>query len=494
MADIARAAQGADGDIDLGSAGRALWRRKLWILLPTIIAAVLATLVVNVLTPRYRSEARVLFEGRENVFLRPEADRTQPDPVTGDQEAIANQVQLVLSRQVALDVINKLKLGSLPEFDPVLGGISPLKYLTMFFGISRDPFQMTPEERVLESYYDRLSAFAVDKSRVIVIEFQSNDPELAAQIANAIAEAYIARRQGAKEEQNRAAGQWLSGEIERLRPKVAEAEAKVESFRTRTNLFVGTNNTSLSNQQLAEYSSQLAVARGQKADAETRARAIRELLRKGESFEASDVANSELIRRLTEQRVTLRAQLAEQSATLLDGHPRIKELRAQLADLDKQMRLEVDRLGRAFEADARMAGARVDALTANLDSVKKQAANSNEQDVQLRALERESKAQRDLLESYLAKYREATARESISATPPADARIISRAIVSNTPYFPKKVPIILIATLATFALASGLVITGEVLRANRAIGAPVPVASAPPAAVVEEAAVEEEEG
>ena len=55
----------------------------------------------------------------------------------------------------------------------------------------------------------------------------------------------------------------------------------------------------------------------------------------------------------------------------------------------------------------------------------------------MRALEREAKAQRDLFESYLAKYREASARDSIAAAP-ADARIISRAVVSNVPYFPKK--------------------------------------------------------
>ena len=58
--------------------------------------------------------------------------------------------------------------------------------------------------------------------------------------------------------------------------------------------------------------------------------------------------------------------------------------------------------------------------------MKKQASSTNGQDVQLRALEREAKAQRDLLESYLAKYREANTRENIEAAP-ADGRIISRA-------------------------------------------------------------------
>ena len=113
------------------------------------------------------------------------------------------------------------------------------------------------------------------------------------------------------------------------------------------------------------------------------------------------------MRRLTEQRVALRAQLAEQSSTLMDQHPRIKELRAQIGELDRQIRAEGERLARQLENDAKLAGDRVETLTASLDQVKKLASRTNEQDVQLRALEREGKAQRDLLESYLAKYREA---------------------------------------------------------------------------------------
>ena len=194
-------------------------------------------------------------------------------------------------------------------------------------------------------------------------------------------------------------------------------------------------------------------------------RSIRELLRKGGAIEASDVLNSDLIRRLSEQRAILRAQLAEQSSTLLDGHPRIKELKAQIAEVDQQIRSEAEKLARTFENDARQAGARVETLSAGLDGLKQAAGSNNDLDVQLRALEREAKAQRDLLESYLAKYREATARDTIANAPTADARIISRAIPSKTPYFPKKLPTIFVAALATLLLSCGIIATGEILRA-----------------------------
>jgi uncharacterized protein involved in exopolysaccharide biosynthesis/Mrp family chromosome partitioning ATPase len=457
------AAAAEAGDLDLRLLGAALARGKYWIIVPTILAAVLSMTAVNFVTPRYRSEARILIDGRENVFLRPNGERNE-ERTALDAEAVTSQVQLVLSRDLAREIIRKNKLAERPEFDPVLRGVSPLKSLLALIGIVRDPFSMTPEERVLDAYFERLTAYAVDKSRVIVVEFQSRDPDLAARVANSIADGYLVLQQDARQTQAKSASQWLSGEIDSLRGKVADAESRAEDFRSKSSLFVGTNNTTLSNQQMGELNTQLNNARALKSDAETKARLIREMLQSGRPIEASEVLNSELMRRLSEQRVTLRAQLAEQSSTLLDNHPRIKELKAQLADLDHQIRDEAGKISRSLDNDARIAGGRVDSLMASLDQLKKQASSSNGQDVKLRALEREAKAQRDLLESYLAKYREANTRENIDISP-ADGRIISRAIVSNTPAYPKKLPVVLLATLATFLLSSGVIVTGALLRA-----------------------------
>jgi polysaccharide biosynthesis transport protein len=475
----APAAATDSGDLDMRALGQALVNKRGWVIVPTVLALVCSVVAVNLITPRYKSEARILIDGRENVFLRANADRAD-ERTALDAEAVTSQVQLVLSRELAREVIARNKLADRPEFDPVLSGVSPLKSLLAMAGIGRDPFAMTPEERVLDAYYERLTAYAVDKSRVIVIEFQSRDPELAAQVANSIAEGYLVLQQAARQQQAKSAGQWLLGEIDSLRKKVSDAETRVEDFRSKSSLFVGTNNTTLSNQQMGELNTQLNNARALKSDAENKARLIREMLQGGRPIEASEVLNSELIRRLSEQRATLRAQLAEQSSTLLDGHPRIKELKAQLADLDHQLRDEASKVSRSLENDARIAGGRVDSLTASLEQLKKQATSTNSQDVQLRALEREAKAQRDLLESYLAKYREAAARENID-TGPSDGRIISRATVSNIPAYPKKLPIVLIATLATLLLMSGLILTGELLRmtAPRAFASEPVVAEVP---------------
>jgi uncharacterized protein involved in exopolysaccharide biosynthesis len=450
------------GEPDMRGLGRVLWAKKAKILGITLLSAATAYAVVNSMTPRYRSESRLLLETRENVFLRAEADKNGGDRNTIDPEAVTSQIQIVLSRDLAREVIKQIKLAEQPEFDPSVAGTSLFKSILGLFGVGRDPSTLTPEERTLESYYDRLNVYAIEKSRVIAIDFDSANPDLAARVANTIAETYLKMQQSSKQDQTRAAGDWLAGEISNLRTKVADAEAKVEAYRAKSNLFVGSNNTSLPSQQLTEINSQISAARGQKADLEARARQLRDVIRTGKSIESSDIANSDSMRRLIEQRNAVRSQLAEQSTTLLEQHPRIKELRAQVAEVEREMRTEGERLARQLDNDAKVAGDRLETLTASLDTVKKLASQTNEQDVQLRALDREAKTERDLLESYLAKYREATARDNINAAPP-EARIISRASPAIKPDYPKKMPTILIAAFAAFALSAGFTVTGALL-------------------------------
>ena len=467
---------GVDGEPDMRGLGRHLWQKKAKILGCTLLAGGLAFLVVNAITPRFQSESRLLLEARGNVFLRAVAD-TNSDRTTIDAEAVTSQVQLLLSRDLAREVIKKEMLADNQEFDPTTGGMAAFRSILGLIGIGRDPSAMSREERTLEAYYDRLNVYAVEKSRVIAVDFSSVNPDLAARVANTIAETYLNMQQLAKQDQTRAAGNWLAGEIDKLRVKVADAEAKVEDYRSRANLFAGSNNTSLSSQQLTEINSQIAAARGQKADLEARARQLRELVNSGKPIESADIVNSDTMRRLIEQRIAVRGQFAEQSTTLLDQHPRIKELKAQAAETDRQVLVEGERLLRQLDNDAKVAGDRLVTLTASLDQVKRLASQTSEQDVGLRALEREAKTPRDLLESYLAKYREASVRDSINAAPP-EARIISRATPAAKPAYPKKLAIVLVAAFAAFALSAGFTVTGALLAPTMSAYATYPRAYA----------------
>ncbi|CAN1518098.1 eps_transp_fam, exopolysaccharide transport protein family [Rhabdaerophilaceae bacterium] len=444
----------SDAHEDVSSLGGAIWRRKFWVIIPTLLAFFGSLLAVSLLPVRYSGEARVLLENRETVYSRPERE-TRTDPAI-DPEAVASQVQIVMSKDLALKVIRDLDLANKAEFDPIAKGLGVTARLGMLTGLMPDPRDVPLEERVVQSYYKRLLVFPQGKSRVIAIEFQSEDPQLAALVANRIAEEYLSREERAKRDTSKVSSDWLDKAIEPLMKKVVESEAKVEAFRAARGLFIGSNNMTITNQQLAELNSQLGTARAQQADLASRAKIIREALRLGRVFETSEVNNNELVRRLLEQRAALKAQIAFDERTLLPGHPRMQELNSQLRDLETQVRAAAERAARALENDARAAGARLESVQAEMAKQKKSAALSNEDEVQLKALEREATALREQLNSYRNKFLDAAARSGDSIAP-ADGRVISRAFPQNEPTFPKKVPIVLLATLGTLVISLALI-------------------------------------
>lgn len=452
---------GATNDVDLSAIGRVLLKRRWWVIVPTLAAFIGALLFVNIVKPRYSADARVLLENQESFLTR--ADKGERiDPAAPDAEAVQSQIQLLTSRDLARRVIKKLDLQGNPEFDPLAGGMSALSRVLVLLGIARDPTRMSPEDRILEGFSQRLAVLSPTKTRVLSVEFTSRDPDLAARAANAVAETYIEMQQEAKRANARAAAQSLATFVADLKTRVAQAEARVEAFRARAGLLIGSNNAVIPTQQLGELSNQFSAARAVQADAEAKAKLLREMLRQGRVGEIPDVANNETMRRIYEQRVALRAQLALESRTLLPLHPRIKELTAQLANLDAQWRAAADGTARTLENDARIAASRVENLQRALDDQKRIAGAAGAEEVHLRELERAAKLLKEQLETESTKYHEALARERQKATP-ADARIIQRALAPQIPSFPKKLPITIFATLGTLILSVGAIISGELL-------------------------------
>jgi succinoglycan biosynthesis transport protein ExoP len=438
-------------EADLPAVGRALWNKKALILGPTLLAAVIALFVTGSMTPQYRSQAQVLVESNDTIYTRPGPENAQgADKLAADELAVQSQVQLLMSRDLARAVVKKLNLAETDEFDPAGGAVGLIKRIMILIGLSRDPMRMNTEERVLDTFFEGLSVYAVPSSRVIVVEYSSVDPERAALIANTTAEKYLELQQEAKQTTTRRASDWLGTQIKDLSGRVVEAEAKVEEFRAKENLFAGSNNTTVSTQQLGELNTELSRARAQQSDAGAKAAAIKDSLKAGR-LESLDIQNSELLRALAQQRVGLASTMAREGRVYLPGHPRMKELAAQQDSLDAEIRAEALKLSRAYENEANVAASRVAAVQASIDAQKKVSGSASEQEVQLRALDREAKAQRDLLEQFLARYRDAVARERVEAIPP-DARIISRASPTNTPYSPKPLAITILAAVATFIL------------------------------------------
>lgn len=445
---------GNDVEIDLGhllASIRRDWRRMLFISL--VVAACVFALLLQV-KPLYRAETRVLIEAGESVYTRPHS--SIGENATLDEAGVASQVEVVTSSQVLTRVVQELDLTSEEEFE---AKDSTLDRSLIALGL-KSASGIPSEEWLLRELRDRLTVYRIEDSRVIVIQFSAGDPELAARVANAVADAYVDSQREAKRQSTLDATEWLGPEIEDLSEKVRQAEARVAEFRAESDLLIGRDNAVLATQQLAELSSELARVRAGRSAIEARGETVRAALERGVPIETlPDVLASTLIQRLRERQVELQTEIAELSTTLLDNHPRIKALRSQLSDLDRQIRSEAERVLAGLETEAETARQRENELLAALDRLKVQSARAEEQQVELRALERQAAAQRELLEAYLTRYREAAGRGERNYVP-VDARIFSRAIVPSDPYFPKVGPL----TLASFAAALLLTLVFTLLR------------------------------
>src|SRR5205085_1629098 len=241
----------------------------------------------------------------------------------------------------------------------------------------------------------------VPNSKVIVIKYASTDPEIAADVANTLAETYVMSTREAESEPTSRAREWLAHQIEALRQKVVETEAAAEEFRARAGLLKGTQAT-LGSQELQELNSQIVLAEAQRSDAEAKAKSIRDLLaRKGSVDASAEVLNSSLIQRLREEQATLARSRSELAVTYLPSHPKIAAVDSELANIDRQIRAEAMKIVDSLEDQAKVASSRAASLKASLDAAKARASDTNQDEVKLRALEREAAANRELLETFL---------------------------------------------------------------------------------------------
>lgn len=454
-----------DARIDVTAVLAAVGKRLPRIIIVTLLVLAAAFLVLTMLPRLYESSASILVEPRSNVYTR-SANEQAPASGSGDTSVVSSQIELIKSRDTLLGVIDQLDLRSKPEFNGSQSGFSPLGVVMQLIGRGSTPISV--DERVINTLYDRMTVIQQRDSRIISILVRSTDPQLAADIANAVAEAHVARRAQLSLSDTAEASDWLRQEIERLRTVVGDAEAAVAQYRVDNDLFIGTNNTSLLDQQLSTITTQITSAQERKNTAQSRAAVIRGLLERGQPIESvADARNSAVVQQLSQEKARLQGQLAQLSATLLSNHPNIRALNAQIAELDNRINQEGYRVAAALEAEAQVEADLEASLQADLSRFKQTASTATQDTVALDSLQREAKAQRDLLEAYLMRYNEASSRADAGSALP-DVRVVTEAAPSVTPAFPKTALILAGVGIVTFAVQFGAVVFGE-LMSGRAL-------------------------
>jgi polysaccharide biosynthesis transport protein len=395
-------------------------RRWSWILGATLAGLLASAVFIQVVPPRYAGVATARL-----------------DP--------AARTDSLASVELARAAIDRLGLAADPEF----GGDD------------------APGRGAADTFLSRLSVASSPRPREIEITFVSRDPELAARGANTVAELAVQSLNEARARSVRAVETWLGRKIEDGEVKVADADAKLQAQRAQSHLLSGADGQPAGGEPASDLNAKLSAARAAEAEAADKAALLRKLAREGRLADAPPSIADEFLRRLLDQRVTLKAEIAEASRTLLPLHPRMKDLASQLAALDGQIRDAADRATRTSEIKAREAGDEADALAVRL----KAAAAASGADASLHALEAEAQAAGNELASYQQMARENETRAAAEAEA-GDARIVARADPPRAPVFPRIGPTLLAGAATGFVLSSLAAAVAAIVASRRRANPP----------------------
>ncbi len=445
----AGAGDGLPIDSGLGEIIAAVARHKLALFGTILGSLLLAGLALYMVTPRYSAETMIMIEPKTSNIVSVEAVVAG---LSGDEESIQSETYVLSSRELAGRVIQRLNLHEDPEFNPEGMPSNDV----MASGLSAEL------SAVVNRFLKRLTVIPLDTSRVISVSFSSESAEKAAIIANVLADEYIVSRLEAKFESTRRANAWLGVRIDELRDELMNAERAVETARARFGLLQGDGMT-LASQELIELNTQLVLARSERAEAAARLGQIKGISSSRRSNNSLDeVLNSSLIQRLREQESEVERRVAELSSEYGELHPKMIQLRAEAKDIQSRIGVEIDKVVAGLRSRLAVAQAREESLQRSLEELKSRAAIGNQNEIELRALEREAEANRGLLATMLSRQKETLSQEDADYQQ-ADARIISAADMPIEPTYPRVGVVLGLVLIASSILGLIVVLVIELL-------------------------------
>jgi exopolysaccharide transport family protein len=433
-----------------------------------VVAALMAIWLVQT-TPIYTASTQVLIDPRKERVLKEEAVISE---LGLDASTIATEVSLVTSFSIAKRVVDRLKLAQHPMFGGAKPGFSFMGWLTgLLLGAeAEDEYPRSASKKAaspagegggdltpavlasVSAVQSGISVRRVAATYFIDISYSHRDPELAAKVANAVAESYLVEQLEARYQAARRAATWLSERVAALRGQLEVSERALAEHRAKYNLVTAQTGT-LSDQQAAEVNTQLVAARSQTVEKKAKYDQAQRILEGGAGIETvGAVMDSPVIAGLRTQDADLARQEADQLTRYGPEHPSIVKLKAERADLRRQINREVGRVVLTLKTDYEFALKKEQSLETSLQELTG-ADNRNDQAViRLRELERDAQSNRVLYESLLNRFKEAEQQTSLQS---AESRIIAPALTPSTPSYPNNKRFMILALLSGLAMGIG---------------------------------------
>ena len=464
--------EAAQSGVDIRKYLNFVWRH--WMFIAAVVALSLLMGVIYLVraTPRYTATTQVLLE-------RPQKSPTDTggtDYSFRDRSFIENQLAILRSDPLLRRVVIKERLAAPP----------PTAKEPQSADASKEDATLAEDQSMVDGINSLRGALAVSRSgqaEVLNISITSTDPARAAQLANAVADAYVVNQLDARFESAKRASGWLSDRLVELRQQLRESEEATLRFRNEHGLTRSGPTVALNDQQLAELNSKLIAARTDAAEKKTRVDFLADVAAGKKGLDSlpdslQSAAQSGAMGALRGKLADASQREADLLARYNSRHPAVANVQAEKRDIERSIAGETQRMVQAVKSDYTLAKARLDATEQAMREATGQGGLDNDDSIRLRELERTAAVNKSLFEDFLQKAKVTAEQSTFEAR---DVRVIVPAQKPGAPSFPDQRRALMMALLAGLGLGVGGALAMEMLSAGfttprqveEALGVPV---------------------
>ena len=432
--------QGVD-EVELVRLLRVIWARKFVVLAAALACAAIGLFVALKQTPIYESSAMVELLGiNENFMNMRDVDPNTKTAGSTPDSHVETEIQLLHSRALISRVVQKL--GMVPSA-PVDHGQSLLSRLNPFS--SPQPRKIDPMKSAVDGALQSLKVEQIRDSNLLRITFDDADPELAANFVNTLAQQAIEQNVDERGNLNQRVGGWLGKQVALLRTRMEQAEAELQAYSRKTGLIYTGEKQNVADTRLQQLETELASAQAARIQRESQY-----MLAKGADPDSlPQVLDNGPLKGYQVKLADLERQKAELEATLTPQNPKVKQVAAQISQIQTTIERErkdvLTRIGNEYNT----AKKRESLLTSAYQSQTGVVSDQAEKAIHYNTLKREVDTTRDLYEAMLRRVNDA---EVVSAIRASDMRVVDPASPAPAPHSPNK------PLLTGIGLVSGLLI------------------------------------
>jgi capsular exopolysaccharide synthesis family protein len=432
--------------------------------------ALAVTLIIFASLAAYIFSLRLAYTSAALVLLAPVSEELE-DNASGrigamtDPFFIRSETVILSSDELCRAVIDRLKLWDVSEFQPRDG---LMRRLGLRRAKTQNPFLSQQEvllDHVVRYYKDQLHVFNDGRSKTVEISFTAADPQTASKVANAHAEAYMQEQSTRRAGTQQKAIEWLSREVDARGLEVRDADAQVQQYQLNHGI-VSTNDVTMVERGLAQLSSQLVEAQRQLSTQLAALSEIKRIRAGGDPGNAAGLLTDDPLKSLLQSRVEKEAGIASLEKRLTANHPTLVKQREELVSINKVLNTQLRRLESAATSNASSWKKQVDDLNRAVSLETSRKVSQDGLAAGLPALVAQAQVKRTVFETVLSRYQTLLAERAFSA--PA-ASIVSRAVPSARPSFPKTGLFLVIAAMVS-SLAGAAAAIGLQLRKPTSMG------------------------